>query len=268
MERETPCTPALLPPALADALAGYRWARDNVGESGGTIYHLRGASGAPDLYLKHGRGSVAEDITDEMARLVWLAPRVAVPVLTHFTRDADSAWLVTRALGGETAYQLLEAEPEQRGMVVDALADFLRRLHAIPPVDCPFIADHRHRLRRARARIDAGLVDEDDFDGARRGWSAEQIWVELMSLSSFAAEPVVTHGDYSLDNLLLRDGSVLGCLDVGRAGVADRYQDIAIVWNCLGEFDDALRERFLDRYGAHPLDRRRLDFHLMLDELF
>ncbi|MGK6324195.1 APH(3')-I family aminoglycoside O-phosphotransferase [Sphingomonas sp. DT-51] len=268
MERETPCMPALLPPALAEALAGYRWARDTVGESGGAVYHLRGAAGAPDLYLKHGVGSVADEITDEMARLIWLAPRVPVPVLTHFTRDTDAAWLVTRALGGETAYQLLKADSEQRGVVVDALADFLRRLHAVPLADCPFAADHHHRLRRARERIDAGLVEEDDFDDARRGWSAEQIWAELESLTPFAAEPVVTHGDYSLDNLLLRDGSMLGCIDVGRAGVADRYQDIAILWNCLGEFDGALRERFLDRYGARPLDRRRLDFHLMLDELF
>ncbi|MBY9062104.1 APH(3')-I family aminoglycoside O-phosphotransferase [Sphingomonas yunnanensis] len=268
MERETPCAPALLPPALAEALAGYRWARDTVGESGGAVYHLRGAAGAPDLYLKHGRGSVAEDITDEMTRLVWLAPRVAVPALTHFTRDTDAAWLVTRALDGETAYQLLETEPEQRVAVVDALANFLRRLHALPPADCPFTADHRHRLRRARARIDAGLVEGDEFDDARRGWSAEQVWAALTALTPFTAESVVTHGDYSLDNLLLRDGSVLGCIDVGRAGIADRYQDIAILWNCLGEFGGALQERFLDRYGARPLDRRRLDFHLMLDELF
>lgn len=268
MERETPCAPALLPPSLSDALADYRWARDTVGESGGAVYHLRSRLGAPDLYLKHGTGPVADEITDEMVRLIWLAPRIAVPVVTHFTRDTDAAWLVTRALGGKTAYQLLEAKPDQRGVVIDALADFLRRLHAVPLADCPFIADHHHRLHRARARIDAGLVEEDEFDDARRGWSAEQIWAELESLTPFAAEPVVTHGDYSLDNLLLSDGSVLGCIDVGRAGVADRYQDISILWNCLGEFDASLRQRFLDRYGERRLDQRRLDFHLMLDELF
>lgn len=268
MERETPCAPALLPPAIAEALASYHWARDTVGESGAAVYHLRGAAGAPDLYLKHGVGSVANDITDEMARLVWLAPRIAVPTLVHFARDADAAWLVTHVVQGETAYQLLVRAPEEGGTVVDALADFLRKLHGIPVVDCPFVADQRFRLRHARARIDAGLVDEEDFDVARAGWSAEQVWAALEPLRPVAADPVVTHGDYSLDNLLLRDGAVIGCIDLGRVGIADRYQDVAILWNCLGEFDETLRDRFLDRYGARPLDRDRLDFHLLLDELF
>ncbi|MBW6525921.1 APH(3')-I family aminoglycoside O-phosphotransferase [Sphingomonas sp. RHCKR7] len=268
MEREVPCAPAALPPSLAEALEGYRWARDTVGESGGAVYHLRGGAGGPDLYLKHGVGAVADDVTDEMARLVWLSPRIAVPPLIHFVRDAASAWLVTGMLEGETAYQLLERAPGQRGAVVDALADFLRQLHAIPAADCPFVADHRLRLRHARARIDAGLVEEEEFDPARAGWSAEQVWAALGALQPVAPEPVVTHGDYSLDNLLLRDGAVTGCIDLGRVGVADRYQDVAIMWNCLGEFDHSLRDRFLDRYDARPLDEQRLDFHLLLDELF
>ena len=62
--------------------------------------------------------------------------------------------------------------------------------------------------------------------------------------------------------------SGLGCIDVGRAGEDDRYQDLAIMWQNLGEFGSRLQERFLQSYGIAKLDRRKLDFHLMLDELF
>ena len=64
------------------------------------------------------------------------------------------------------------------------------------------------------------------------------------------------------------DGEVVGCIDVGRVGIADRYQDLAILWSCLGEFDPSLQQRFLTQYGVTDLDRRKLQFHLLLDELF
>lgn len=81
-------------------------------------------------------------------------------------------------------------------------------------------------------------------------------------------DPVATHGDFSLDNLLIHDGEVVGCIDVGRAGIADRYQDLAILWNCLGEFGASLQERLFLQYGLPAPDQRKLQFHLLLDELF
>lgn len=266
--REESCAPLRLPPELATELAGYRWARDTVGESGGAVYRLHGRIDAPDLYLKHGKAAVAEDVADEAARLRWLAGLVPVPTVSHFLRTPDEAWLLMTAMPGQTAYQRLEAQPDAHLAAVDALAAFLRRLHAIPANTCPFDSSHPARLALARARIDAGLVDIDDFDEERQGWSAEQVWDAMNDLLPFAPDPVVTHGDYSLDNIFLHGGEVAGCIDVGRAGVADRYQDLAIVWNCLDEFDPALRERFLRQYGVADVDERKLKFHLMLDELF
>lgn len=60
---------------------------------------------------------------------------------------------------------------------------------------------------------------------------------------------------------------IAGCLDVGRAGVADRYQDLAIVWRALGELDAALQQRFVQQYGILDADQGKLQFHLLLDEL-
>ncbi len=266
MDRETPCVPVDVPPGIADAVAGYAWARDLVGESGGAVYRLHGRSGAADLFLKHGTGSVADDITDEMIRLRWLAGRMPVPDVVRFVAADDAAWLLTTAVPGETAYQALSRRPDMA--LVDALAAFLRRLHALPVETCPFASDHRRRMVAARARIDAGQVDEADFDDERRGWSAGQVWEAMQALLPLAPDAVVTHGDCSLDNLLVRDGAVVGCIDVARVGVADRYQDLAILFNCLGEFGPALQERMFAAYGIATPDTAKLTFHLLLDELF
>lgn len=180
----------------------------------------------------------------------------------------DEAWLLMTAVPGQSAYQVLQAQPEKCSAVVAALVRFLHRMHAIPVASCPFNSSHAYRLTQARARIDAGEVDEDDFDDERAGWTAEQVWGAMQALLPLVPDPVVTHGDYSLDNLLIAGAEVSGCIDVGRAGIADRYQDLAIAWNCLGEFGAPLQERFLEQYGITELDRRRLQFHLLLDELF
>ena len=50
---------AAMPASLRAAVAAYQWARDSVGESDAAVYRLRRKGGAPDLYLKHGRGSAA-----------------------------------------------------------------------------------------------------------------------------------------------------------------------------------------------------------------
>lgn len=198
----------------------------------------------------------------------WLAGRVAVPELVAFVDEADAAWLLTAALPGRTAWEVLDAGDEDAGTVVVAIAACLREWHALAPQDCPFDASAPQRLAKARARIDAGLVDADDFDPERAGWSAEQVWDALVALPLPSAPPVVTHGDFSLDNILIADGVVTGCIDVGRAGLADRYQDIAILWNGLGEFGPHLQSRLLAALGQGSGDQALIDFHLLLDELF
>ncbi len=268
MNREKACAAASAPLDISARLIGYEWARNTVGESGGAVYRLHGKEGATDLFLKHGKDAVVDEISAEMGRLYWLARYISVPAVVHFTRTPGEAWLLMSEVPGKTAYQVLEAHPELRLAVVDALAMFLRQLHAIPVNECPFNSGHAYRLTCARARIDAGLVDEGDFDEERDGWTAEQVWEAIQRLLPFTPDPVVTHGDFSLDNLLIHDGEVAGCIDAGRVGIADRYQDLAIVLNCLREFDAALQERFLKQYGIHEPDQDKLQFHLLLDELF
>ena len=266
--REKPCKQPRLPEKLAAITDGYRWARDTVGEAGALVYRLHGNSGAPDLYLKRGKADVARDLALEAERLGWLERYLPVPRIIDFLITQDEAFLLMTALPGQTAWQRLEAGPQDRPAIIDALASFLRCLHAVPVEHCPFSNDHVARLADARRRIDAGMVDEADFDDERQGWTAEQVWSALQQRLPLAVEPVVTHGDFSLDNILMHGNEVVGCIDVGRVGIADRYQDLAILWNNLAEFDPALQDRLFGSYGITEPDRSRLDFHLLLDELF
>jgi aminoglycoside 3'-phosphotransferase-1 len=265
--REAAVAPVAVPASLADRVTGYRWSRDLIGESGGLVYRLD-AAGRPALYLKHGKGAVAAAVTDEMVRLSWLAGRLAVPAVNGFVALADEAWLLTSAISGRTAFQWLEHSPDDRETIVALLASHLRTIHDLPVDLCPFDAGLAHRLALARERLDAGMVDAEDFGDAHAGWTPRQVWDEMIAALPLPADRVVTHGDYSLDNILIEDGRVTGCIDVGRLGVGDRYQDLAILWNCLGEFDRALQEQLFRDYGIAEPDEAKLRVYSNLDEFF
>jgi aminoglycoside 3'-phosphotransferase-1 len=139
----------------------------------------------------------------------------------------------------------------------------------VPVATCPFAADHRERLAQAKRRLDAGLIDESDFDEARRGWSTHAVWQEMQRLLPLDADPVICHGDYSLDNILLDEGfRVTGAIDLARLGVSDRYQDLAVMWNCLEVLGHAVQRQFLEGYGINLPDERKLHVFLCLDECF
>ena len=79
---------------------------------------------------------------------------------------------------------------------------------------------------------------------------------------------VVTHGDYCLPNVILRDGAVAGFIDVGRAGVADRHQDFACAARSIAyNYGEQFVAPFFEAYGMAP-DPARIAFYQLLDEFF
>ena len=265
--RERPVAALPLPAPLDRIVDARAWFRDAVGESGGEVYRLHRA-GAPDLYLKRGCGEVADAVVDEMVRLRWLQGRTAVPAVRGFVLDGADAWLLTEALPGRTAWQVLTDDPSGGAAIAQALGAHLAEVHAIPIVKCPFDAGLPLRMAQAWQRIEAGAVDADDFDDDHEGWTPQAVWDEMTALLPVAPDLVVTHGDYSLDNILVADGAVVGCIDWDRAGVADRYQDLAILANCLDEFGGDLRDAFFAGYGLADPDVRKLRLYRCLDEMF
>lgn len=239
-----------------------------IGESGCQTWRLDGADNRPHAYLKHGRGALSDAIADEMVRLRWMRPHLPVPRIIQFVANAEESWLVTEPITGKSARQHLDEGSIPTDAIIDALASFMRRVHSVSQAECPYDARLPRRLIDARVRIEAEVVDVEDFDEERQGWSAENVWVALQSSLPKSLDPVFTHGDFSLDNILLDGAHVTGCIDVGDAGVADRYQDIAICWSDLSEYGAAAQARFLKHYGVGGGDRGKLDFYQLLNELF
>lgn len=152
---------------------------------------------------------------------------------------------------------------------VGLLAAALLDLHRLPIASCPF--DHRleARIAAAIARMQAGIVDQTDFDETRLGKSAEVLFAELESGRSGREDLVVTHGDACLPNFIASEDGFSGYIDCSRLGIADRYQDIALACRSIAHnFGEALVQPFLDCYGMPATDPARLEYYQLLDEFF
>jgi aminoglycoside 3'-phosphotransferase II len=246
-----------LPAAIAFVTEGLPMEQVTVGRSVARVWRV-----GDQFYLKVA--SRGDELAAEMARLNWFAGRVPVPKVIAFERGATETYLLTSALEGVAAHEAASRED-----CVGAVGAALCRLHRLDIAACPFDACLAVTIERARANALAGFVDESDFDASRSGRSALELLADVEATRPADEDLVVTHGDYCLPNVILStDGDWVGFVDLGRAGVADRYQDLALAARSIAKnFGDAYVAAFFATYGIEP-DPLRIAFYQLLDEFF
>jgi len=271
----TTATSLLLPPPLAADLGKHSRAEITTGESGSSVTLFERPGGSA-LFLKaraFGTAPAGRPLFDEAERLSWMhAVGLPVPAVLQYHEWKGREYLLLTAVPGADAS--VRRPPEKHGAIVAALAAGLRTLHATNISACPFDQSRRVRVAAAESHVRAGLVREDDFDAARQGRTAVDLFSELVARSPASEDRVFTHGDYCLPNvLLIEDGAggfkVSGFVDCANAGIADRYQDLAL---CVRSVADNLGEEWvqplLARYGLDRVDEDKLAYYQLLDEFF
>ena len=271
----TTATPLLLPPPLAADLGKHARTEISTGESGSTNIRFD-RPGASSVFLKSctiGPAPTGRPLFDEAERLGWMhAVGLPVPAVLQYHEWKGREYLLLTAVPGEDAS--VPRPPEQHPAIVSALAAGLRALHATNISACPFDRSRRVRVAEAEVRVRAGLVREDDFDDSRQGRTASDLYAQLVANPPASEDCVFTHGDYCLPNVILIEHAaggfkVSGFVDCANAGIADRYQDLALCarsvsYNLGAEWVPTL----FARYGLDRLDESKLAYYQLLDEFF
>ena len=244
---------------------GYEASPIAIGLSSAAVFRLE-AGGRPPLILKCAVAFDDADLEDEAGRLRWFGGRAVIPSPIACGATADTQYLLMSALPGRNAAELDRANA---ATVVPQLATALRELHTLAVHDCPFDQRLDAQLERAGRAVAAGVVDTTDFDTERAGWTAVDVLAAVGQTRPAGEDLVLTHGDACLPNVMFDDHRFSGFVDMGRAGVADRYQDLALAARSIAfNFGEAWIDPFFIAYGLEQPDGAKLEFYRLLDELF
>lgn len=245
------------------ALKAHDWEPVTIGKSSASVWRI--AMGESGLFLKAEPTHDLAEMPAELLRLDYLAEMgFPAPRVVDEVSGDDFNWLLMTAVKGRDLTHLSD-DPE---VLIQVLADGLKRLHALDPAHCPFDHSLDRRLKDAEANLLAGRIDEIDFDEERAGWTAPQVFDWLTANRPPETNRVVTHGDACLPNMLALDGRFNGVVDCARLGVADRWQDLALACSSI-EFNGGkgLMADFLAAYGAE-FDAERYAYYRALDDMF
>ena len=260
-----------LPKEIYDFIKDQPYETDGIGESGSTILLFE------NMALKIEKTSAQSD--NEYSVMQWLSGKLPVPKVIAFAQENGYNYLLMSKLSGEMSCSDNNLQSVEDTVI--ALADGIKMLWSIDISDCPYINNLDVKLRNAKYNIENDLVDTDDFNDDTLGEGGFKDVDELYDFllnNRPEKDLVLSHGDYCLPNIFLKDGKVSGFLDLGKTGIADRWQDIALCvrslkYNICDWF--GLEEKVYEKYKALfysrlgiEEDAQKLRYYILLDELF
>lgn len=211
------------------------------------------AQGWDNLIVRVGDELVLRlPVREESAPLIrnearWLAEvvsplRFATPVPLHVgepTAYYPWPWTLTRWIEGTV---VADVRLEERGRLVDDLAEALLALHRPAPVDAPENPFRgvpvAQRDTAVRARIRAWHGDAEVL---------ERVWDAALEAPAWPGPPLWLHGDPHPLNLVADDDGLAGLLDFGDLTGGDPASDLVAAWCCFAAAD---RARFVARIDA------------------
>ena len=221
------------------------WQQVTIGESNARVYQNA------NLVLKIQLKTNGESLLDEKSKMEWLKGQLSVADVIDYETDEINEYLIVSRLHGKDAAQTRWLSDPIN--LVTQLGRALRHLHdTIDISDCPF--DMRPTTNRYSHTEKATKEEIDQL-------------IENMPEEDL----VFTHGDYCLPNIIIDEefGHVVGFVDLGRAGIADRYHDLAL---CLRSIEYNIGNDFsrtlLKAYGLFTVwDEKKIDFFQNLEDL-
>lgn len=260
----------MLPEKIKELTAGQQCNMDEVGLSTSTVIVFE------DMVLKMDKYSPEVEATIRIMR--WLEGKLPVPkVICHEMKEDISYLLMSKVEGEMSCAEYYLEHPHE---LTSLLAEGLHMLWSVDVSDCPRVRDLDTELAKAKERLEQGLVDtldaEPDTYGAEGFANPEELLTWLLEHKP-DSEPVLSHGDYCLPNVLLADGRISGFIDLGDAGIADKWKDISLCYRSLKHnfdgtyggkvYPDFNPDMLFDKLGMEP-DWEKLRYYILLDEMF
>ena len=235
---------------------------DDIGCSGSTILLYS------DVVLKIQ--PISEESQRERIMMDWLRGRLPVPKLLAWAEEKGLQYLLMNRISGEMSCSPSALRSPKK--TVELLAQGLKMLWSVDISDCPVVNNLDVKLQESGERVRQGLVSVEDAEPDTYGpgrFSHPQALHEYLRNNRSQEELCLAHGDYCLPNIFFQGAGVSGFIDLGRSGIADRWQDIALCVRSLKyNFGGVDYSRWLFEALEVEPDMDKIRYFILLDELF
>jgi aminoglycoside phosphotransferase len=224
--------------------------------------------GNTNAFLKISPKTNAYRLIHEGNIFKWINGRLPVPKVLFISENERFDFMLLSEITGNVSYS--DKFRSKSRLIMEGLANGLKAIHSMDILSCPFDESVSNKLRAVEYNIDNGFVDKSRFESENWGMTVEELHSILLDSVPDKEDLVFTHGDFCMPNILFKRFTLSGFIDMGRAGIADRYQDIALMLRSLiyNRFSENDINRFLITYGIKELDDSKLRFYRMMDEFF
>ena len=240
---------------------------EGIGKSGARVLLF-------DDYVLKVRPVGGRDTADTQI-LRWLEGRLPVPRVAAHTVEDGQDWLLMTRIRGK---MLCDPDVMNRpGLLLDCMAEALHLLWSVPAEECPFECTVEDNLAHAEAAILGGIYDPSDCEPETfgpGGFENPKALLDWLKANKPPLDPALTHGDFCLPNLFTDGERFTGFIDIGNAGTADRWMDLALGWRSLKHNSDGhygkcypIDPDDLFRAVGIPKDGEKLRYYILLDEL-
>lgn len=243
---------------------------DQIGKSNAGVFLF------DDMVLKVQPESA--ESKNELDMLQWLNGKIPVPsIIEQISEYGKTYILMTRCKGHMSCADQYMKSPAKQAQL---LAEALQQLWSIPIKDCPCHWPIEKRLQQASDNVASGNVDIEDaqpdtFNNS--GFKNPEELLQWLIANKPEETAVISHGDFCLPNIFIDNTRVTGYIDLGKAGTADKWQDIALCYRSLmnnyngiyggKKYSGFKSELLFDALGIKP-DWERIRYYILLDELF
>lgn len=255
----------------------YQWVGDQAYEKNEVGMSESDVLIFPEYVLKIQKKNIETE--NEVNMLRWLNGRIPAAKICEYVEEDDISYtLMTRVKGEMLCAKKYLTDPETLCQIA---ADGLKKLWNVDIKDCPYRTSRlEERLKKARNLVERGIVDIENAEPETYGPDGFQNPEELLNwLETHQPEEdlVLTHGDYCLPNIFVEGKEILAFIDLGKAGPADRWQDVAIALRTIHhnlsgyyggkKYADFEPKMLLEKLGLE-MDEKKMRYYLLLDELF
>ncbi len=258
-----------IPVSIRKEIEGLPYEINETGMSGAQVLIF------PKAVLKIGPRSA---LTDGMVRVMrWLEGRLPAPRVLAFEKDAEKEYLLMTHVPGKMACDKTYLNRPE--LLLKLLAEALHMLWETDMTDCPRSRLLDDELAHARHSLENGLVDFSNCEPETfgpGGFKSPEALLTWLENNKPPLEPAFSHGDCCLPNIFFEGGRISGFIDLGDAGIADKWRDLALCYRSLKHNTDGFYgfkipgfrpEKLFDALGIVP-DWDKLRYYILLDEFF